>query len=171
MAETRIHSLYDSANIGFGGEWSIRGQKEKRKLIIDVVSLCFHSAWSPTVHSGAHDDEKRKEPGSLSEQEKNHCWSSSFHRLLSNMRYWITLQLPRFSLIFSLVVNLIKRRRTIRKTVSIETVISYIINCLLTWLARAVLRNIGPRSFLYGPHCARNKILIFFEVRGKLQNR
>ena len=32
----------------------------------------------------------------------------------------------------------------------------HIINYLLTELARAVLGNIGPRSFLYGPRCARS---------------
>jgi len=31
----------------------------------------------------------------------------------------------------------------------------HIINYLLTWLAQAVLENIGPQSFLYGPRCAR----------------
>ena len=31
----------------------------------------------------------------------------------------------------------------------------HIINYLLTWLAREVLRNIGPRLSLYGPRCAR----------------
>ena len=33
---------------------------------------------------------------------------------------------------------------------------SHIINYLLTELARAVLGNIGPRSFLYGPSAARS---------------
>ena len=61
------------------------------------------------------------------------------------------------------------------RTVSVETVLScvffcfrkpanskqvwcgcHIINYLLTKLARAVLGNIGPRSFLYGPRCARS---------------
>ena len=32
----------------------------------------------------------------------------------------------------------------------------HIINYLLTELARAVPGNIGPRSFLYGPRCARS---------------
>ena len=30
----------------------------------------------------------------------------------------------------------------------------HIINYLLTWIAQAVLENIGPRSFVYGPRCA-----------------
>ena len=37
-----------------------------------------------------------------------------------------------------------------------QKVKNHIINYLLTELARAVLGNIGPGSFLYGPRCARS---------------
>ena len=43
-----------------------------------------------------------------------------------------------------------------RKCILLSGIECYIVNYLLTELAWAVPRNIGPRSLLYGPPCARS---------------
>ena len=43
-----------------------------------------------------------------------------------------------------------------RKCILLSGIECHIINYLLTELARAIPGNIGPRSFLYGPRCARS---------------
>ena len=43
-----------------------------------------------------------------------------------------------------------------RKCILLSGSECHIINYLLTEVARAVPGNIGPRSFLYGPRCARS---------------
>ena len=43
-----------------------------------------------------------------------------------------------------------------RKCILLSGTECHIIKYLLTELARAVSGNIGPRSFLYGPRCARS---------------
>ena len=43
-----------------------------------------------------------------------------------------------------------------QKSILLSGTECHIINYLLTELARALPGNIGPRSFLYGPRCARS---------------